>query len=76
MVWRNVKQVMCMKKLKSNIGELLDQSPYKRKYLMQRYGKSANTISNWCRGKSFPSVPELFDLAELLGVKVDDLYTG
>ncbi|KQL54495.1 DNA-binding protein [Heyndrickxia shackletonii] len=63
-----------MKKLKSNIGWLIDKSNYTREDIRKRYGKSANTISNWCTGKSFPSHPETWDLAELLGVKVDELY--
>lgn len=63
-----------MKNLKSNIGWLINKSNYTREDLRQRYKKSANTISNWCTGKSFPSAIELFDLADLLGVKVDDLY--
>ncbi|MEH7416053.1 helix-turn-helix transcriptional regulator [Neobacillus drentensis] len=61
-------------KLKSNIGWLIDKSNYTREDLRQRYNKTANTISNWCTGKSYPSVLELFDLAELLNCKVDDLY--
>ncbi|WP_346207596.1 helix-turn-helix transcriptional regulator [Caldifermentibacillus hisashii] len=64
-----------MIELKSNIGWLIDKSDYNREFLSKRYGKSRNTISNWCTGKSFPSVPELYDLAELLCCKVDDLYT-
>lgn len=63
-----------MNKLKSNIGKLINESPYKRDYFRKRYGKTANTISNWCTGKSYPSVQELYDLADILGVKVDDLY--
>ncbi|WP_243355862.1 helix-turn-helix transcriptional regulator [Bacillus litorisediminis] len=63
-----------MKKLKSNIGWMVDRSPYDREFLMKRYKKSRNTISNWCTGKNYPSAPELFDLAELFNVKVDDLY--
>lgn len=63
-----------MKNLKSNIGWLIDKSDYTREDLRQRYKKTANTISNWCTGKSYPSAIELFDLADLLGVKVDDLY--
>ncbi|UII56725.1 helix-turn-helix domain-containing protein [Cytobacillus spongiae] len=63
-----------MKRLKSNIGWLIEKSPYTRDFLRKRYNKSANTISNWCTGKSKPSADELFDLAELLEVKVDDLY--
>ncbi|MDR4948120.1 helix-turn-helix transcriptional regulator [Neobacillus cucumis] len=63
-----------MRKLKSNIGWLIDKSEYTREDLRQRYNKTANTISNWCTGKSYPSVLELYDLAELLNCKVDDLY--
>jgi putative transcriptional regulator len=60
--------------VKSNIGRLIDQSPYKREYIRQKFNKSRNTISNWCTGKSYPSVPELYLLARLLECKVDDLY--
>jgi transcriptional regulator with XRE-family HTH domain len=60
--------------VKSKIGRLIDESPYKREYIRQHFKKSRNTISNWCTGKSYPIVPELFELAKLLGVWVDDLY--
>ena len=60
--------------LKSNIGWLLNREGLKRESLAKRYNKSRNTISNWCTGKSKPTVDELFDLALLLKVKVDDLY--
>ncbi|MCV9886224.1 helix-turn-helix domain-containing protein [Metabacillus halosaccharovorans] len=63
-----------MHKLKSNIGWLIDKSPYNRTDLRYRYNKSAVTISNWCTGKSYPSAIELFDLALLLNCTVDDLY--
>ena len=63
-----------MRKLKSNIGWLLAKKGLTRAYLAERYGKTSNTISNWCTGKSYPSAKEMFDLAEQLGVKVDDLY--
>lgn len=63
-----------MIKLKSNIGWLIDKSDYTREDIRQHFKKSANTISSWCTGKSHPSAIELFDLAELLNCKVDDLY--
>lgn len=66
--------VRYMKKLKSNIGWYLDNSDLTREDLMKRYNKSRNTISNWCTGNSFPSVPELFDLADLFNVFPGDLY--
>jgi transcriptional regulator with XRE-family HTH domain len=63
-----------IKKLKSKIGMLIDESPFKREFFQKRYKKTPNTISNWCTGKSKPSADELFDLAELLERKVDDFY--
>ncbi|MEH7011802.1 helix-turn-helix transcriptional regulator [Neobacillus niacini] len=59
---------------KSNIGELIKQSPYKREYIMKKLGVSANTLSNWSTGKTLPSLEKAFQLADFLGVKVDDLY--
>lgn len=59
---------------KSNIGQLIKQSPYKREYIMKNLGVSANTLSNWSTGKTLPSLDKAFQLADILGVKVDDLY--
>ncbi|MDK8641345.1 helix-turn-helix domain-containing protein [Niallia taxi] len=64
-----------MKELKSNIGWLIERSEYNREFFRKRYGKSANTISNWCTGKSHPSPMEMWDLAELLKVNVGELYS-
>lgn len=41
---------------------------------MREFNRGRNTISNWCTGKSFPSVPEVWRLAEMLGVEVGELY--
>ncbi|RFU61312.1 XRE family transcriptional regulator [Peribacillus glennii] len=60
--------------LKSNIGELIKQSKYKREFIMNELNVSANTLSNWCTGKSMPSLYKAFKLAEILGCMVDDLY--
>ena len=58
----------------SLIGKYIDKSEYTRQELSKRFNVHRNTISNWCTGKSYPSVPQLFELAKLLNVKVDDLY--
>lgn len=65
---------MVMNMLRSKIGVLIKQSPYKREFLQKEMGISRNTLSNWCTGKTHPTAPELFKLAKLLGVKVDKLY--
>lgn len=61
-------------KIKSNIGWLIDKSQYSREDIMGIFNKSRNTISNWCTGRSYPSILEAFALAELLGVNISDLY--
>lgn len=58
----------------SNIGKLIDKSPYKNEYVMMYMEVSRNTLSNWRTGKAYPSVPKLFKLSRLLGVTVEDLY--
>jgi transcriptional regulator with XRE-family HTH domain len=67
------KWVIIMK-LKSNIGWLIDRSDYNREEISKIFNKSRNTVSNWCTGKSFPNTLDLFRLAKMLDVKVDDLY--
>lgn len=56
------------------IGHWIKQSNYTRPELLKIFGISNNTLSNWCTGKTYPSVPQLYKLASLLNVKVDDLY--
>ncbi|NWQ40372.1 helix-turn-helix transcriptional regulator [Bacillus sp. EB106-08-02-XG196] len=58
----------------SLIGSWIKQSEYSRPEICERFGISQNTLSNWCTCKTYPSIPQAFALAALLGVKVDDLY--
>lgn len=60
--------------MKSNIGKLLKESKFKREYIQKELGVSRNTLSNWSLGKTHPSAMQLFKLAKLLEVRVDDLY--
>ena len=60
--------------LRSRIGELLRISKYRREYIQNKLGISANTLSNWSVGKTYPTVDKAYLLAELLGVKIEDLY--
>lgn len=60
--------------LESRIARLLRVSKYKREFIQNELGVSANTLSNWCTGKTYPTIDKAYRLAELLDVKVDDLY--
>ena len=56
------------------IGAYIKQSEYNRIEICEMFGISQNTLSNWCTGKTFPSIPQLLKLAKLLNVTLDDLY--
>lgn len=60
--------------LVSKIGALMKVSKYRREYIISELGITQNTMSNWVQGKTYPSIDKAFILADLLGVKVDDLY--
>jgi putative transcriptional regulator len=61
-------------KMKCRIDEIIKERGYKKKYIAEQMGISANQLSNWITGRSYPPLDKAFKLAELLGVKVDDLY--
>lgn len=56
------------------VGSYVKQSKYSRLELCNMFGISQNTLSNWCTGKTYPSIPQLLKLAKLLNVTIDDLY--
>ncbi|MEE3950779.1 helix-turn-helix transcriptional regulator [Peribacillus frigoritolerans] len=60
--------------MKSKIGYYVRSSPYKREFIQKEMNISRATLTNWCSGKTHPDGPQLFRLAKLLDVKVDDLY--
>jgi transcriptional regulator with XRE-family HTH domain len=66
--------------LKSKIAEEIKKSGYTRDYVISKLkefdgkGVSKQQISNWCVGESKPTVERLFQLAKILGCKVDDFY--
>ena len=60
--------------LRSRIGELLRVSKYRREYIIKELGITQNTLSNWCTGKTYPTMDKAYILADLLEVKVDELY--
>ncbi|MEK4669128.1 helix-turn-helix transcriptional regulator [Niallia sp. FSL R7-0271] len=60
--------------IKINLGEIIKESPYKREYIQKHMEISRNTLSNWCTGRTYPSIPQAFKLSRILGVTVEDLY--
>lgn len=60
--------------MRSRIGELIEGKGYKKKYIAGELHISPTQLSNWISGRSYPPLEKAFKLADMLGVKVDDLY--
>lgn len=59
----------------NNIQRILDKTGRSQAYLCRELGRSANTVSSWCRGLSEPSLSDAKHIADLLGVSLDDLIS-
>jgi transcriptional regulator with XRE-family HTH domain len=55
------------------LKELLKSKGVKQNWLAQRIGVSTVTVSNWVKGKSYPSKKNLLKLSEVLNVHLNDL---
>lgn len=60
--------------MKSRIGYWIEERGYLKKHIAKQLDVSQNQISNWISGRSSPTIEKAFKLADLLKVKVDDLY--
>ena len=59
---------------KSRIGALTRVSKYRTEYIIKVVGVSRNTYTNWCTGRTYPTIDKAFILAELFECSVYDLY--
>lgn len=60
--------------MKSRIGYWIEERGYMKKYIAKQLDITPTQLSNWISGKSSPTIEKAFKLADLLGVKVDELY--
>lgn len=57
----------------NQIFRLLQQKGMSQAFLSRTLGKSANTINNWCRNETQPSLLEAQKIAEILGCGIEEL---
>jgi transcriptional regulator with XRE-family HTH domain len=60
--------------IKSNIEELIKSRGLQKKYVAEKLDVSVAQLRNYETNHSFIPIDKAFILADLLGVKVDDLY--
>ncbi|WP_156341153.1 helix-turn-helix domain-containing protein [Cytobacillus solani] len=63
-----------MVKLISKIGDLINESGLKKKFIAEKLKVSVAQLRNYETGHSLIPIDKAYVLSELLGVKVDDLY--
>ena len=60
----------------NRIKRVLKQKKRTGKWLAEQLGKNEITVSRWCRNVQQPSLQTLFDIAELLEVRPEELLAG
>ena len=62
-----------VKNIKENLLRERGLAGYSQRYVALKLCVTNKTISNWECGRRLPSIIELYQLAELYGVTIDDL---
>ena len=57
----------------NRIKEVLEEKGIKQVWLADKLGKSFNTLNGYVQNRSQPSLEVLYEIAEILNVKVSDL---
>jgi transcriptional regulator with XRE-family HTH domain len=60
--------------MKEGLSELRKLRGFTQIDVAQRLGVDQTTVSKWENGEALPRADKLFDIADLYGVKVDDIY--
>jgi transcriptional regulator with XRE-family HTH domain len=59
----------------SNIREIIEKSGYKRSFIAGKLGVTVKQLRNYETGHSLIPMDKAYILADMMGVKVDDLYS-
>ncbi|MFC7063950.1 helix-turn-helix domain-containing protein [Halobacillus seohaensis] len=60
--------------MKSRIKEWIVRKDLSNEEVSRKLEVSRETVSKWANNKAYPSLKMAYKLADLLNVKVDDLY--
>ena len=58
------------------IGQIIDASGVSDKRLAEAMGITVQSINKWRHGKNLPDMENCFILAQMLGIKVDDMLVA
>ncbi|MGM7719448.1 helix-turn-helix transcriptional regulator [Metabacillus sp. Hm71] len=61
-------------KIKCRLNELLDERGIKKRFIAKKLKVSPPTVTAWSNDTNFIPMDKAFEIADILGCKVDDLY--
>lgn len=60
----------------TKLNELIKESGLKKEYIAKNVGVSIWTITNWCKGVTWPTLQQALKLKDILRLdSIDDLVT-
>ncbi len=60
--------------MKPLIGDIRREKGLMQTFVAKQMGMTQQQLSDWENGRAFPRIDKAYKLADILGVKVDDLY--
>jgi DNA-binding XRE family transcriptional regulator len=64
-----------MTEVTSRLKEIIDDRGLKQGYIAERVGVRQSTISEVVRGKRLPTLPVALKIADVLGVRIEDIWS-
>lgn len=59
--------------MKTKLKKILNERGLKQMWVAKKLGVTQATISNWVRGKGYPTPAHLIALCELLNINLEDI---
>jgi DNA-binding XRE family transcriptional regulator len=60
--------------METKLNRLIKESGKKKEYIAWKVGVSIYTLTNWCRGTTYPNLRDAYMLKQVLNIKsIDDL---
>lgn len=65
-----------LKKIKEVLKEIIKSKGLKQRFVAQKLGVSEVTVSNWVKGKTYPTEEHWVKLSTLLDISLENLKQG
>jgi len=60
---------------RSKLSAAIKRKGWSQRRLARAAGRSAEAVSRWCRGQSFPGIEDALKVAKILGQPVESIWS-